>query len=200
MFEAKSLIQYGGVLLVFLVVYSQTGLFFCFFIPSGAFMFAAGAMIAAGALDYSLIAACILLVGASILGNITGYAFGWKVGPALHDRPDGRFFKQRYVTKAENFLTKYGGPALAIGLFLPIVRTFAPIVSGMSQLKLRRFIPYITTGSIAWIVSFVLSGYLIGSRPFLKPYLPYVIVGIIIVVTIPIVIRIVKAFKTEENE
>lgn len=90
-------------------------------------MFAAGAMIAAGTLDYSLMAACILLVGASILGNITGYAFGWKVGPALHDRPDGRFFKQRYVTKAENFLAKYGGPALALGLFCPLYEPLRPL-------------------------------------------------------------------------
>lgn len=198
MFDAKSLIDYGGLFLVFLVVYSQTGIFVCFFIPSGAFMFAAGAMVAAGALDYGLFASCCLLIGAAILGNITGYAFGRKVGPALHDRPDGRFFKQRYVTKAENFMEKYGGPALAIGLFLPIVRTFAPIVSGMTRMKLRYFIPYISIGSIGWIVSYTLAGYIIGSRPFLKPYLPYVIVGIIIVVTIPVVMRIIKEFKTNK--
>lgn len=196
MFEAKSLIEYGGLLLVFAVVYSQTGIFICFFIPSGAFMFAAGAMIAAGVLDYSLITACSLLIIAAILGNVTGYIFGRKVGPALHDRPDGRFFKQRYVTKAEDFMEKYGGPALAIGLFLPIVRTFAPIVSGMTRMKLRYFIPYISIGSIGWIVSYTLAGYIIGSRPFLKPYLPYVIGGIIVVVTIPVVTRLVNEFKS----
>lgn len=196
MFDAKTWIDWGGLLLIFLVVYSQTGLFFCFFIPSGAFMFAAGAMIAAGSLHYNLITACLLLIIAAVLGNITGYTFGWKAGPALHSRPDGRFFKQRYVTKAENFLEKYGGPALAVGLFLPIVRTFTPIVSGMSQWELRRFVLYITVGSIGWILSFTLAGYLIGSRPYLKPYLHYIIIGIIVVVTIPVVKRIVKEFKT----
>lgn len=195
MFDAKTWIDWGGLLLIFLVVYSQTGLFFCFFVPSGAFMFTAGAMIAAGALPYNLITACSLLVIAAVLGNITGYAFGWKAGPVLQNRPDGRFFKQLYITKAENFLEKYGGIALAIGLFLPIVRTFAPIVSGMSRRKLRLFVPYVTIGSTGWIVSFVMAGYLVGSRPFLKPYLKPILIGIIIVVTIPVAIRIIKVIR-----
>src|SRR5699024_6171640 len=186
MFDAKTWIDWGGLLLIFVVVYSQTGLFFCFFIPSGAFMFAAGAMIAAGVLNYSLTAACCILILAAILGNVTGYAFGWQAGPSIHNRPDSRFFKQKYVRKAESFFQKHGGPALAIGLFLPIVRTFAPIVAGMSRLQLRRFMPYITAGSIGWILSFTLAGYLIGSRPFLKPYVNYVIIGIIIVVSVPV--------------
>lgn len=162
-------------------------------------MFAAGAMIASGILHYNLITACLLLVIAAILGNITGYAFGWKAGPVLHDRPDTKFFKQKYITKAEDFLEKYGGPALAIGLFLPIVRTFAPIVSGMSKLELRRFVPYVAIGSIGWILSFVLAGYLIGSWPFLKPYLHYIVIGIIVVVSVPVVRRIIMELKTEEN-
>lgn len=199
MFDAKSLIDIGGLLLVFLVIYGQTGVFPCFFIPSGAFMFAAGAMLAAGGLNYSFITASSFLVLAGILGNATGYFFGYKVGPKLYDRPDSRFFKQEYVERAKQFYEKYGNWALAIGLFLPIVRTFAPIVSGIIQMKLRRFMFYTTLGSMAWVLSFLLAGYILGSRPALKPYLGYIVVGIIIVVTIPVVIRIVSEFKSEKE-
>lgn len=199
MFDTKMLIDYGGLLLIFLVVYGQTGLFFCFFIPSGAFMFAAGAMLASGMLDCNLITASSLLVVAAILGNMTGYFFGKKAGPLFYNRPDSRFFKKEHLATAENFYDKYGGRALSIGLFLPIIRTFSPIVAGMVRLNFRRFVWYVTLGSVSWVLSFLLAGYLIGSRPFFKPYIKYIVTGIVCVVTIPVVIRIIKEFKKKKE-
>jgi membrane-associated protein len=96
---------------------------------------------------------------------------------------------------AESFYKKYGAVALTAGLFLPIIRTFAPIVAGMINLSFRRFVIYTFAGSILWIVSMVSSGYLLGKIPFLKEYLNYIIIIIVIVVTVPIVIRIIKEFK-----
>src|SRR5699024_10831467 len=186
MLDTQSLIDYGGLIIVFLVIYGQTGLFFCFFIPSGAFMFTAGVMIASGGLSYSFLPACGILAAAAILGNITGYLFGQKAGPLLYERPDSKFFKKEHIATAESFYEKWGGPALAVGLFLPIIRTFAPIVSGMIELNFRRFMLYISIGSIAWVSSFLLAGYLLGSRPEFKPYLEYIVIGIIVVVTIPV--------------
>lgn len=197
MFDAQAMIEYGGLMLVFLSIYSQTGLFFCFFIPSGAFMFAAGALIASDRLDYSLTNACCLLVAASILGNLTGYFLGRKAGELLYERPDSKFFKKEHVKAAERFYEKYGGRALSIGMFLPIVRTFAPIVAGMVRLNLRRFLFYVTIGSVSWVLSFLFAGYLIGSRPVFKPYLNYIVGGIIIVVSIPVVLKIIKGVKKE---
>jgi membrane-associated protein len=182
-------------LLVFLAVYCQTGLFFCFFLPSGGLMFTAGVFIASGKLEYNIITVCILLIVAAVLGNITGYGFGWKAGPVLYKRKESKFFRRQHLQAAENFYKKYGRVALAAGLLFPIIRTFAPIVAGMIKMNFRRFLLFTTIGSIAWILSFVLAGYLIGSLPVLKPYLKYIVLLIVVTVTTPIVIRIVKAFK-----
>lgn len=195
MFNAESLIQYGGLLLVILAVYGQTGLFFCFFLPSGGLMFTAGVFIASGKLEYNIITVCILLMAAAVLGNLTGYGFGWKTGPFLYKREESKFFRRQHLQAAENFYKKYGRIALSAGLFFPIIRTFAPIVAGMIKMNFRRFLLFTTIGSIAWILSFVLAGYLIGSMPILKPYLKYIVLLIIVTVTTPVVIRIVKEFK-----
>ena len=170
-FDPESLIRYGGLLIVCLVVYGTTGLFFCFFIPVGAVLFAAGVFIATGGLHYSIYTVSGLLILASVLGNVTGYWFGRQTGPLLYNRKDSKFFRKQHLKTAEAFYNKYGWLALTAGLFLPIIRTFASIVAGMIRLDFRRFILLTFTGSVIWILSFVSAGYFIGSRPFLKPWL-----------------------------
>ncbi|HET9825326.1 MAG TPA: VTT domain-containing protein [Chitinophagaceae bacterium] len=199
-FDVESLIRYGGLLIVFVAVYGQTGLFFCFFLPSGGLMFTAGVFVATGGLHQNLFTVCGLLIIASLLGNITGYWFGKKTGPLLYKREDSKFFKQEYLKTAERFYDRYGGMALTVGLFFPIVRTFAPILTGMIKMNFRKFIWFTFVGSVAWVLSFVLSGYLIARMPFLKPYLKYIIIAIIVFVTIPVVIRIVKEFRKPANK
>lgn len=199
-FDAESLIRYGGLLLVFLAVYGQTGLFFCFFLPSGALMFTSGVFVANGDLQYNVLVVCGLLIVAAALGNITGYWFGRKAGPLLYKRKDSKFFRQEHLKTAEKFYEKYGGLALTAGLFFPIIRTFSPIVSGIIKVDFKRFFLFTSAGSVLYVASFVLSGYLLGSMPFLKPYLKYVIVGIIVLVTIPVIIRIVREFKKPKNK
>jgi membrane-associated protein len=194
-FDAESWIRYGGLLLVFIMVYGQSGLFFCFFLPSGAFMFTAGVFVATGAMDHNIITVCSLLILASVLGNMTGYWFGKKAGPLLYNRKDSRFFRREHLAAAEVFYKKYGRMALTAGAFFPIIRTFAPIVAGMINVNFRQFIISSLSGEILLVLSFVFAGYLIGSMPFLKPYLKYIIIGIIILVTVPIVISIVREFR-----
>src|SRR5690606_2242207 len=130
MFDAEVLIQFGGLLAVLLAVYGQTGLFFCFFLPSGVLLFMAGVLIANGTFAHSLFALCALGILAALLGNITGYAIGYKVGPLLYRKPDSRFFKKQHLIAAKNFYDKYGAFAVSIGVFLPLVRTFGPIAAG----------------------------------------------------------------------
>ena len=194
-FDIEALIRYGGLLIVFLLVYGSTGLFFCFFIPTGAVLFTAGILVATGGLHYDIYTVCILLILASVLGNLTGYWFGWKAGPSLYRREDSKFFRKHHLTTAESFYKKYGWLALTLGLYLPIIRTFASIVAGMVRLNFRRFLLLVSGGSIVWILSFVLAGYFIGSRPFLKPWLKYIVIGFIIAVTIPLIIWIRKELK-----
>lgn len=194
-FDIESLIRYGGLLAVVLMVYGSTGVFFCFFIPAGAILFTAGLFTATGVLHYDIFTICILLIIASVAGNLTGYWFGWKTGPLLYKRKDSRFFKRKHLITAESFYKKYGWLALTVGLYLPIIRTFASIVAGMVGLKFRRFILLTTTGSAVWILSFVLTGYFIGSSPYLKPWLTHIIIFFVVVVTIPLVIWIIKELR-----
>ena len=198
--DPESLINQGGLLIVFLLVYASTGLFFCFFIPAGALLFTAGIYTATGDLQYNIFTVCSLLILASILGNFTGYWFGWKTGPLLYSRKDSRFFKKQHLKTAETFYNKYGWLALTVGLYLPIIRTFAPIVAGMVKLNFGRFILLTITGSVFWILSFVLAGYFIGSRPFLKPWLNYIVIGFILVVTIPLIIWMIKELRKMRKE
>jgi membrane-associated protein len=193
--DAESLIKYGGLLLMFFFVFASTGLFFCFFLPSGAVLFAAGVLTATGDLTYSVFIVCLLLTAAAFLGNCAGYGFGWKAGQLLYSRKDSRFFKKQHLVAAENFYKKWGTLALTAGYFLPIIRSFAPVVAGMIKMKLQRFVLLSIAGAAVWILSFVLAGYFIGSRPFLKPYLKYIVIGFILVVTVPLVFRIVRELK-----
>jgi membrane-associated protein len=200
MFDSESLIRYGGLLLLFLSVFCQTGLFFCFFIPSGGLLFTAGVFIATGNLPGNIFTVCSLLIIASSLGNITGYWFGLKAGPIMYKRKESRFFKRKHLTAAETFYKKHGNIALTAGLFFPIIRTFAPIVAGMIKLNFRRFAFFTFIGSVLWIISFVMAGYLIGMMPFLKPYLKYIVIGIVLTVTTPIIIGIIRNLNKEEKQ
>jgi membrane-associated protein len=171
-----------------------------FFYPCWALLFTAGIYTATGDLQYDIFTVCSLLILASVLGNLTGYWFGWKTGPLLYSRKDSRFFKKQHLKTAETFYNKYGWLALTVGLYLPIIRTFASVVAGMVKLNFNRFILLTITGSIVWILSFVLAGYFIGSRPFLKPWLNYIVIGFILVVTIPLVTWMIKELRKMRKE
>ena len=199
-FDIESLIRNGGMIIVWLVVYASTGLFFCFFLPVGAVLFVTGVLAVKGDVTYDVFTICILLIPAAILGNITGYWIGWRAGPLLYKRKDSKLFKQRHLKKAELFYEKYGWLTLTVGLYLPIIRTFAPLVAGIIRLKFRRFIFLTVVGSITWVLSFVLAGYFIGSRPYLKPWLTYIIIFFILFVTVPLVINIIKQFRKPAKE
>jgi len=172
-FDAESLIRYGGLFIVFLIVYANIGLFFCFFLPSGAVLFTAGVFTATGDLPYNIFTICSVLILASVLGSITGYGFGHKAGPALYRRKNSKYFRRQYLISTETFYKKHGVLTCIAGYFLPIIRTFAPVVAGMIRMNFSKFIFLSFIGSVLWIISFVSAGYFIGSRPLLKPWLQY---------------------------
>jgi membrane-associated protein len=194
-FSTELLIKNGGLLLVFLFVFGQTGLFFCFFLPSGALMFTAGVFTATGALPYNIFVICSFLTLAAVLGNGTGYWFGRKAGLLLYNRKNSKFFRPEHLVAATNFYQNWGRLASAVALFFPVIRTFAPIVAGMVKMRFSRFIFFASIGSVLWVAGFVLAGYFIGTIPVLKQYISYVVVAIIIVVTTPIVIGIIRKWK-----
>ena len=194
-FSIDDLVRFGGLFILCLLVYGSTGLFIGFIIPSGAVVFAAGLYSAAGELKETIVTVCALLTISSVLGDMTGYWIGRQAGPALYKRKDSKFFKKQYLVKTEQFYDKYGRIALMAGFFLPIIRTFSPVIAGIVKMDFRRFALSSVLGSSLWIVSFALAGYFIGKQPLLKPWLTYIVLGFILVVTVPLVIKIIREIR-----
>lgn len=182
------LISYGGFWLVMLIVFAETGLLIGFFLPGDALLFAAGLLTASGTLEYGIGPLLLGLNIAAISGNMLGYAFGEKVGESIFKREDSLIFKKKYIQMSAAFYEKYGGLALIIGRFLPIVRTFAPILAGVAKYRYRTFFIYNILGSILWTVFMAGSGYyLVKIYPPLKDHIGLV-TCILIVLTMGTVI------------
>ena len=193
--DSEWLARNGGMWVAMLLVFSTTGLFFCFFLPSGAVLFGVGVLVAAGTFQYSFFSATALLVLATVAGGITAYWFGRKTGTMLYSRPDSRLFRKQHLKSAESFYNKYGWLVLTAGLFLPIIRTFAPIVAGIVRMDFSRFLILSFCGAVVWVSSFVAAGYFIATRPLLKPWLKCIVPAFILLVIVPLIIRTVRELK-----
>ena len=198
--EPEQIIRYGGLAVLFLIVYGQTGLFFCFFFPGDALIFSSGVLFASGNFHHPLHVILLTLIIAAFLGNITGYWFGRKTGPALLKRKDSFFFKQQYRDTARQFFDRYKGLAVTAGMFLPIIRTFAPIVAGMIQLDFKKFLFYALLGSVAWIGSLVSLGYFLGSFKWVRSNLHYIVLTMVIVITTPVLLRIFREVRKARRQ
>ena len=201
--DAQSIIRKGGFYLLLVVVYAETGLFFGFFLPGDYLLVLAGLLCASGMVDVSIYTLVISLIFAGVLGNYTGYWFGYRTGPVLFKRNESVFFKKRYVTMAEAFYAKYGGMALVLGRFFPIIRTFAPIFAGVVKVNIKKFTLYNFIGSIMWVTTLTLTGFFLGRKypDEIRFYLKYVILGLIVITSTPLLIAFFKkAFKGETTE
>ena len=185
----ETLLREGGFYLLLCVVFAETGVFFGFFLPGDYLLFLAGMFVATNKLDVSIYVLIAGLIIAAISGNFVGYWFGRRTGPALYNRKDSFFFKKKYLVAAEVYYNKQGAFALIMGRFIPIVRTFAPILAGMIQLDYRKFSLYNVTGAFLWITSLTLLGYFLGIKfeKEINDYLFYIIMGFIAVTAIPLI-------------
>jgi len=196
-------IVHGGLWLLLFVIFAETGLFAGFFLPGDSLLFVAGIyssdlaaqVFVSGNSVIDLFILWILISVAGILGNYIGYWFGKKSGPFLYQRKDTFFYKKKYLLQANEFYTKYGGWAIVAARFVPIIRTFAPIVAGIVRMNFSRFVWFTFMGSALWIPAFIAAGYLIGNVPAIKEYLNYIMAAIILAVTIPAVTRIIIEVK-----
>ena len=192
----ESIIRYGGLYLLLFVVFAETGLFFGFFLPGDSLMFTAGLLCATHELNFHIALVITLIIIASVTGNMVGYAFGKKVSVMLFKRESSFFFRQSHLLAAQEFYTKHGGKAIVLCRFLPIVRTFAPIIAGIVVLGYKRFFVYNVLGAILWVVSIVLCGYYLGIYiPGIKDYLGYIVIFLIVITTIPIAIKLINSKK-----
>jgi membrane-associated protein len=194
--------QYGlwiyGIL--FLIIFCETGLVVTPFLPGDSLLFATGALVAISAssgLDINIMAA--LVISAAILGNIVNYTIGRFFGAQLFRNPNSKLFRQDYLNKAREFYDKHGGVAIIMTRFIPIIRTFAPFVAGMSGMKYPKFIAYNVIGALAWVGIFLYAGYFFGNFPIVKKYFTMLILGILVVSVLPIVWEIWKARSTKKT-
>ncbi|HNW97135.1 MAG TPA: VTT domain-containing protein [Bacteroidales bacterium] len=189
----ESIITYGGFWFLLFVVFAETGLFIGFFLPGDSLLFTTGLLTATGIINIPIYFVISGVCIAVISGNTTGYAFGKKAGKAIFKREKSFFFKPKHLRAAKDFYDRHGGIAIILGEFLPIIRTFAPIVAGAVQLNYGKFIKYNITGAALWSNIMILSGYFLGIYiPGMKTYLPYVVIFLIVITTIPFISALIK--------
>jgi membrane-associated protein len=189
----EQLIATFGMIGIMVAVFAESGLFFGFFLPGDSLLFTTGLLVAAGTLTIPLWLTCLLIIVAAIAGDQVGYLFGRRVGPALFRRSDARFFKQKYLTRAEEFFTKHGPRSVVLARFVPIVRTFTPIVAGAGSMAYRTFVVYNVIGGVLWGISVTVAGYFLGQLPFVANNIELILVGIIAVSFIPVVIQFLRS-------
>ena len=194
----QKLIAAGGYLLLFAIVFAETGLLIGFFLPGDSLLFIAGFVVASSS-NLSLPLLMILLCIAAIGGDTVGYLIGRKAGPAIFSRPDSRFFKRKHLDSAHEFYEKHGPKTIVLARFVPIVRTFAPTVAGAAGMNYRQFLVYNVIGGIGWICSMLLLGYFLGGIPIIKNNLEKAVLLIVFLSILPMIIHAIKERKSQRK-
>ncbi|WP_369261052.1 DedA family protein [Streptomyces sp. R35] len=198
--DPNTLLDSYGIWGLLLVVFAESGLLIGFFLPGDSLLFTCGLLITAGTMDFPLWAAVLLICLAAILGDQAGYLFGKKVGPSLFTRPNSRLFKQENVVKAHEFFEKYGPKSLVLARFVPIVRTFTPIIAGVSGMKYRSFITFNIIGGVLWGAGVTLLGSWLGGIDFVNKNIEAILILIVLVSVVPIAIEFLRArSKAKKN-
>lgn len=182
---------------IFAVIFLESGVPFGFFLPGASLLFTAGILSSQGIFNpYILIP---LVTVAAILGDNVGYWFGAKIGIKLFLKPDSRFFKHEHLTKAQHFYERHGAKTIVLARFVPVVRTFAPIVAGIAGMNYRVFIMYNMLGAILWATGVTTAGWLLGERfPIVEQYITPIIIGIVILTLIPAVWETIRSQRATE--
>ncbi len=194
------LVAHGGLYLLLLIIFAETGILIGFFLPGDPILFIAGIIIANMKIDAgqeipTLLYWISLICVAAVIGNFVGYWSGKYFGHRLLKMKDNFIFKKHYIFKAQEFYERQGGTAIILARFLPIVRTFAPIVAGIVGMDFRKFAFYNITGAVLWVASLVTLGYLLGENAWVQQNLEYVILGIVLLATAPVIIKAVFGKK-----
>lgn len=189
----SEIIQQYGVwtyLILFLIIFCETGLVVTPFLPGDSLLFAVGTFAALGALDVGLVIG--LLSVAAVLGDSVNYAIGYRLGPRVFRQEGVRFLNRRHLRRTHDFYERYGAKTIVIARFVPIVRTFAPFVAGIGRMSYSRFLFYNVAGGVGWIAVLILAGYLFGNIPVVRRNFSLVIFAIIIVSILPGIIEVLR--------
>jgi membrane-associated protein len=190
--DVRGLVQTGGYIALAIIVFTETGLMIGFFLPGDSLLVTAGLFAAKGDLD--IVALNLLLMFCAVTGDATGYYIGKKLGPALFRKEDSLMFKKKHLIATHEFYERHGGKTIIIARFVPIVRTFAPVVAGMANMSYRRFALFNIVGGIGWVFSMTMVGYgLIKVFPNAEKHIHTIIIVVIVLSILPGVIEVLRA-------
>ena len=191
-YNVPELIRWGGLIGLVLIVFAETGLMIGFFLPGDSLLVTAGLFAARGDLD--IVTLNLALIAAAILGDATGYWIGKRTGQALYNRPNSFFFRRQHLLKTHEFYEKHGGKTIVIARFMPILRTFAPVVAGAAEMTYRKFAVFNIAGGIGWVASMTLIGYFLGQAvPNIEEHIHIVVAVVIFLSLLPGIIAFLRA-------
>jgi membrane-associated protein len=192
--DPEELLRKGGLALLGLIVFAESGLLVGFFLPGDSLLFIAGFLASDAGGNVLPPLPLVLLVAfvTAVVGDQVGYIFGKKVGPALFDKPDSRIFKQKYVEKAHGFFERHGAKTIVLARFVPIVRTFITVMAGVGTMSFRRFMIYSALGGVLWAVGVTLLGYYLGSIPFVKNNVEVMILAFVAIAIVPVAVEYLR--------
>ncbi|MEU8263681.1 VTT domain-containing protein [Micromonospora sp. NPDC048999] len=192
--DPQWLISTFGLIGILAVVFAESGLLIGFFLPGDSLLFTAGLLVADGRYVHQpLWLLCLLVAVAAIAGDQVGYLFGRRVGPSLFRRPDSRLFRREYVERADAFFTRYGARSIVLARFVPVVRTFTPIIAGISRMPYRTFLIFNILGGVFWGAGITVLGYFLGQIAFVKANIEFILVGIVAASLLPIGVQLLRS-------
>lgn len=191
--------RYGvwAILILFTIIFCETGLVVTPFLPGDSLLFILGALGASGDINIALVAAVLAL--AAVTGNMLNYQIGRFIGPRIFDREGGCLFKKEYLIRTQHFYERHGGKTIILSRFIPIIRTFAPFVAGIGKMKYTRFFVYNLAGGVMWVTLFVVTGYYFGNIPVVQKNFSLIIFGIIFISLIPAFISFIYKGRTSRK-
>lgn len=197
--DVKGLVQAGGYIALAIIVFTETGLMIGFFLPGDSLLVTAGLFAAKGMLN--IVWLNVLLSFCAITGDATGYYIGRKLGPALFRKEDSFFFKKKHLVATHDFYEKHGGKTIILARFIPVIRTFAPVVAGMANMSYRRFAMFNIVGGIGWVFSMTMIGYLLVTLfPATEQHIEKVIIIVIFISILPGIIEFLRARRNAKRE
>lgn len=191
--DPENLITTFGLVGLVVIVFAECGLLIGFFLPGDSLLFTAGLLVSTGVLSAPLWLVVVLLVAAAILGNECGYMIGAKSGPAVFRRPDSRFFRKDYVDRAYTFFARYGGQAIVLGRFIPVIRTFITVMAGVARMPHRTYLTYNVIGAVLWAGGVTVLGYFLGKIAFVRDHIELILLAIVVVSVIPVAVELLRS-------
>lgn len=197
--NSEAIIRNGGLALLMFIIFAETGLLVGFFLPGDYLLFLSGLTCASGLFPIQLYILVPCSILAAFAGNTVGYFTGKYIGPRLFKRDDSFLFKKKHLEKTKSFYEKHGGKTMVIARFLPIVRTFAPVLAGAINMNFKSFTILNMVGAIAWVGLLIPAGYFLGIQfPWLKNYVEYIIIGFVAITTLPLLVAFLRSKKIKQ--